>query len=146
MLDIFHQINSKTFPLERFSDVSELNENDVIAATVRRFDNSFVRAKILGSNKKKECDDQLIVFLVSCIDYGFTEECNLSDLRRMVDTELRTLAPRCFECCLAETQPALMYSESHVWSKDANEYFTFLLENASNNVSIEVIGLSHGRY
>lgn len=121
--------------LVEFDETDDIDTNGVIAAREKR-SGTFFRARILGSEFDEISDS--LVYTVFYIDYGHTGQCKLAELRRLLKNDLQNLPPRCFECRLAELQPAITQSETNDWSQDANDLFHDLIDEADGRVTAEV--------
>lgn len=64
------------------------------------------------------------------MDFGNTEKCKLSDVRRFrgVSVGFMAIPPRCFECSLAQVQPSIINAPDGLWPIKANTLFRELTE------------------
>lgn len=135
---IFKMLNSGqsySRTLAEFDETDDIDPNGVIAAREKR-NGSFFRARILGSEYDEVSDS--LVYTVFYIDHGHNGQCKLEEMRRLLNNDLQNLPPRCFECRLAELQPAITQSETNDWSQDANDLFHDLIDEADGRVTAEV--------
>lgn len=124
--------------LAGFSKSDDVDTNSVIAA-LDKSNGLLYRARILSIDCV-DLDDtsDSKLYTVFFIDYGHTAQCELSGLRCILSHELQNLPPRCFECRLAEVQPAIIQSETNDWSPDANHLFHERIKEADYHVTAEV--------
>lgn len=122
-------------PFAEFDDPDEIDTNGVIAAHDKR-KGTYLRARILSTDFDEATES--LLYFVSFIDYGYTGFCKSNELFRLLDSEIQNLPPRCFECRLAEVQPAIIRSETHDWSPEANDTFRQLIDDTDGRVTAEV--------
>lgn len=127
--------HSRSRPFTEFDDPEEIDTNGVIAALDKR-KGTYLRARVLSNNFDEATISTL--YSVFYIDYGYTGLCEWNELFRLSDSEIRNLPPRCFECRLAEVQPAIIQSETHDWSPEANDTFRQLIDDTDGRVTAEV--------
>lgn len=121
--------------LAEFDDTDDIETNGVIAARDKR-NGTYYRARILGADFDEATDS--LLYSVFYIDYGHTGLCKLTEMRRLLNYEMQNLPPRCFECRLAEVQPAIIQSETNDWSQEANDKFRDMIDDADQRVTAEV--------
>lgn len=121
--------------LAEFDEIDDIDTNVMIAARDKR-NGTYFRARILGADFDEESDS--LLYSVFYIDYGHTGLCKLEEMRRLLNDEMQKLPPRCFECRLAELQPAIVHSETNDWSQEANDTFRELIDEADQSVTAMV--------
>lgn len=96
----------------------------------------YLRARVLSADFDEATESSL--YFVTFIDYGYTGLCEPNELFRLLDSEIQNIPPRCFECRLAEVQPAVIKSETHDWSQEANDIFRQSIDDTDGRVTAEV--------
>ncbi|XP_078036812.1 putative ATP-dependent RNA helicase spindle-E isoform X2 [Augochlora pura] len=94
----------------------------VIAPYVYKSCTSHFRAIVMDSITSPE-----ILVQVYYLDYGYSGECRLSDLRRVDNTTLADFPALAIECVLAKTQPSIIDNLDGNWSEAASDFFWMLV-------------------
>lgn len=121
--------------LIEIDELDDIETNGLFAARDKS-NGLYLRARVVGTDFDESSES--LIYSVVFIDYGHTGVCKREEMRRLLDHDLKNLPPRCFECHLAEIQPAIIQSETNDWSQEANETFRELIEDADHRASAEV--------
>lgn len=84
-----------------------------------------------------------ILVQVFFIDYGYSSECRLCDLKRLNVDEIASIPALAMECVLAEIQPSIVHNLSDTWSEAACDFF-WMLANKPGILFGEIYSIVNG--
>lgn len=112
----FNNIHEKK--LDNFDDEDDVDDDHNVKPPT-----SFIRAKIIGFNRREEND---IFFDVFYIDFGNTGCVQFRNLRKLSSESIKNIPPCVLPCSLCCIKPSCFDSPQEIWTKDAlNEFRNF---------------------